>query len=386
MPIEKKIDRNSPKVLIISPYPVIPPDTGAKIRIYELAHGISVNGIKVKILVPISPTQYCRKRINRNLTIDVVPYPFVIPFLLTDKPFSYMYLISLHPWYRFFIKKHLENHDIIQFEQASFGDIVDHIPGNKTVVYDAHNVEAEYVASECRYQWTEKISTRRIFNLENNIVQRADQILACSENDAKKICDIYGTLENKLKIIHNGIHIDGPARQCNIDYIKRKFPKLLGYKSIAIFSGSDVAHNRSAVRFIMESIATKLRRQCAFVLKGQCSKRFQNHKLENVFLDPVPGNVSSYSNICTVALNPIFQGSGTSLKVLDYLANGLPVITTEFGMRGYEDLKSFVTLSDENSFAQKILEKPKFLPATLDAIRKYTWESAVTTLKNIYNQ
>jgi hypothetical protein len=136
----------------------------------------------------------------------------------------------------------------------------------------------------------------------------------------------------------------------------------------------------------MESIATKLRRQCAFVLKGQCSKRFQNHKLENVFLDPVPGNVSSYSKICTVALNPIFQGSGTSLKVLDYLANGLPVITTEFGMRGYEDLKSFVTLSDENSFAQKILEKPKFLPATLDAIRKYTWESAVTTLKNIYTQ
>ena len=35
-----------------------------------------------------------------------------------------------------------------------------------------------------------------------------------------------------------------------------------------------------------------------------------------------------------VALNPMEHGSGTNIKMLDYFAAGLPVITTERGSRG----------------------------------------------------
>ena len=141
-----------PKILIIAPYPILPPDTGAKIRIYELAHGISKRGIEVKVVMPTSPDQYYNKKVNQYFTLDVIHYPFIIPYFFTNRPFSYMHLISLHPGYRLFLRKYLENYDIIQFEQASFGDIIDHIPNNKTVVYDAHNVEADYVAFESKYR------------------------------------------------------------------------------------------------------------------------------------------------------------------------------------------------------------------------------------------
>jgi glycosyltransferase involved in cell wall biosynthesis len=37
-----------------------------------------------------------------------------------------------------------------------------------------------------------------------------------------------------------------------------------------------------------------------------------------------------------VALNPMFSGSGTNLKMLEYFAAGLPVVTTAVGARGLD--------------------------------------------------
>jgi len=37
-----------------------------------------------------------------------------------------------------------------------------------------------------------------------------------------------------------------------------------------------------------------------------------------------------------VALNPMFSGSGTNLKMLEYLAAGVPVVATPVGARGLD--------------------------------------------------
>ncbi|HBT70152.1 MAG TPA: glycosyltransferase, partial [Agrobacterium sp.] len=39
-------------------------------------------------------------------------------------------------------------------------------------------------------------------------------------------------------------------------------------------------------------------------------------------------------SIADIALNPMRSGTGTNLKMLDYMAAGVPVISTEFGARG----------------------------------------------------
>ena len=38
--------------------------------------------------------------------------------------------------------------------------------------------------------------------------------------------------------------------------------------------------------------------------------------------------------VADVALNPVTTGSGTNIKMLDYFAAGVPVISTPFGARG----------------------------------------------------
>jgi glycosyltransferase involved in cell wall biosynthesis len=58
-----------------------------------------------------------------------------------------------------------------------------------------------------------------------------------------------------------------------------------------------------------------------------------------------PSNVELFGNVseelkdallgvAEVALNPMLSGSGTNMKMLDYMAAGIPVISTEVGARG----------------------------------------------------
>jgi glycosyltransferase involved in cell wall biosynthesis len=53
-----------------------------------------------------------------------------------------------------------------------------------------------------------------------------------------------------------------------------------------------------------------------------------------------------------VALNPMEHGSGTNIKMLDYFAAGLPVITTERGARG------LALAGDEQCLIRSIEEFP----------------------------
>ncbi len=46
--------------------------------------------------------------------------------------------------------------------------------------------------------------------------------------------------------------------------------------------------------------------------------------------------VEPYFQACDLAVNPVEQGSGTSLKLLEFVAAGLPVLSTSFGARGFD--------------------------------------------------
>ncbi len=374
----------SPRVLMLAPYRITPADTGGKIRVFELARGVSENNIQVTVLMPMSPAKYTRTDINKRMAIEVFPYPFVLPFLFTGKPFSYSYLISLHPGLRYLMKRFFESFDIIQFEGVSFAGLLDHISRSKKIVYDAHNVEYDYARSETNRPWVRNISVQRIRRLEQKITQRADRILTCSSNDAERLTELYDIRPDKCTVIPNGIHLRKGSPALSNEDVGRKFPRLMDFPQRAIFSGSDVAHNRAAVRFLIESVAPRLEKECAFVIKGQCGNHFREHARENVFFDGEFGNVGPYAEACTVALNPVMQGSGTSLKVLDYLAHGLPVVSTEFGMRGFDDLKRLVTLAEPDEFAAALQRKTLFSAEILSNIEKYSWGSIAAHLSEIY--
>ncbi|MCJ7443822.1 MAG: glycosyltransferase [Methanotrichaceae archaeon] len=58
-----------------------------------------------------------------------------------------------------------------------------------------------------------------------------------------------------------------------------------------------------------------------------------------------------------IALNPMLSGSGTNIKMLDYMEAGLPVITTPLGARGLDiDNYHHAIICDITEFPEKIME------------------------------
>jgi len=373
------------KLLIITPYCIVPAVTGGQIRVFELARSVSQLGIRTTIAMPLTFNQISHVTIHSNLLLRPVPYPFILPLLFTDKPFSYNFLISLHPGYAKLLKKWIKTHDIIQFEGASFGDLTDTIPKDKIVVYDAHNVEFDYESGEGRSKWARSIAKKRIGSFEQKLVQRANQILTCSERDSERLAERYKKPLEKCCIVPNGIHLNKQSQQFNTKQMIKKFPGFLNFKKRAIFSGSNVAHNRVAVKFIVEDLAPKVQKEWAFLIRGPCGNPFKNQKVKNLFFDRTPGNVTPFADVCTAAVNPITQGSGTSLKVLDFLASGLPVISTNFGMRGFEDLKKYVTIANLNQFGEALKNPLTYHPIIKKKLAKYEWTSIGKNLYNIYS-
>ena len=287
--------RKKIRILIISSYPVFPLHYGGKIRIYQMALNLSRLNLDMTVIAPHKIGQPSLLQINENLRVYSIKYPFVLPFLLTDRPFSYPFLISFHPGYRFFIRKFLESFDVYQFEHASFSDLIDFIPRDKIIIYDAQNVEYDYVKSECRSKFIKALSLKRIQDFEKKIIFHSQRIFVCSEEDKNRFIEHYRARKDKFFIVPNGIQKVFQSKPRGKHDITGEFPGLKKFKKRALFCGSNVMHNRAAGEFIVNQLAPQLKRDCAFIIKGGCGRSFQKHTMSNVFINSEDDGVESGS-------------------------------------------------------------------------------------------
>ncbi|MGA2257674.1 MAG: glycosyltransferase, partial [Thermoguttaceae bacterium] len=124
----------------------------------------------------------------------------------------------------------------------------------------------------------------------------------------------------------------------------------------ALFLGSFHPPNLEATQFILHTLADRCP-GVEFVIAGKCVAESDRIDRPNV---RILGRVSDEERrellrTSTIALNPMFRGAGTNLKVLEYLASGLPVISTPHGRRGLDLIPNehFIE-ADRESFASEL--------------------------------
>jgi hypothetical protein len=370
------------RLLMICPYPVLPASSGGKIRILRLARELSDLGADVTLLTPYKPGQRLHAPDHSSVRLLEVRYPFLFPLLLTDRPFPYGYLVSFHPGYALSLLRLLSSFDLIQFEHVAFADLLDKVSSTCPVVYDAHNVEYDYQRSECANPVIREIIGRRMYHLERKLVDRADRTLVCSELDRNRFNTLYQAPVDKTPIIPNGIQDVRPGLS-NAAAFLNSFPALRRFPLRAVFSGSDVHHNRAAVRFIVEQLAPLLGGECSFTIHGSCGRSFVRTQQDNVFFDPA-GDFGCYAHSGSIGLNPVTCGSGTNLKLINYLAHGLPVVSTRFGVRGYEGLESYVVVRPLADFAAALRSHPTLASGVPMALMPYLWRAIAGNLNQIH--
>lgn len=321
---------------MISALQVYPPTSGGTIRTSNIAEGLAQQGFQVRIFSLIGrkrdlfKSSSISKPTETNNVEEFVlrPWGLTLIGILAFK----VGLFPIWAWAWLKIKgRHCKPlRELIQSSQVLIADFPFVYPvleqsGKYLKVLNTHNIEANLAAG--------RFSNKSVSYLESQACKAADVVTACSASDA-----FYFSTKNHCQtlIIPNCISPDAFFRNPRI---REEFRKTLRIedKKVCLFSASAYGPNQEGYEFIRkfsEDFADfMLEKKIIFLVVGSVAKKTDS--AEGLIVAGRVESVAPYFQAADIALNPIFRGEGTSIKVAEYIAAGLPLLTTEVGIRGY---------------------------------------------------
>jgi glycosyltransferase involved in cell wall biosynthesis len=233
-----------------------------------------------------------------------------------------------------------------------------------TVIHFSHNIEWELAAG--LLDEAQKFSpdeTREIvgalFQLEKAAFCEADLSFVCSEEDRDSAVKAFGVEPHRVLIAPNGADVDEftPSSESR----KREIKASLGIPGdcvVAFFVGKRYAPNHTAgLRVIETARALAHRPDILFVIGGTVAET-----LARELPAPMPNiRFASESEIkqsfqcADIGLNPMESGGGTNVKLFEFMASGLAVLTTQAGARGVpRPPRDAFVVAEVGSFAREL--------------------------------
>ncbi|HEY3777885.1 MAG TPA: glycosyltransferase [Rhizomicrobium sp.] len=233
-------------------------------------------------------------------------------------------------------------------------DVLD--PLRQLVIYDAHNVEAVLRMELLDDGSAGTAIVRDVIRVERELCERADLILTCSHEDRSAFNRLYDIPFARMRVFPNGTFAGKITPPTVEERAAARQALNLGPAPVAFFIGSNYAPNAEAARFIADVLAPALP-HVSFVIAGGVAESFAGRSTP--FNLRVPGLVYEEARLtwlraADLAINPMFGGSGTNIKMLDYMAAGLPIVTTAIGARGIETSEETFQLAEARKFPDAI--------------------------------
>lgn len=344
------------KIVDISHYYTSPPLAGGQLRIYNLNRHISYHNRVDQFSFTPAMRKKDKKIICKGYTEHIypvvryqagafflsrllnMPFDFPIPYLfnrlhlpsdLNDSLLTCDAVIIEHPWLYRWVRNSM--------------------PKRQRMILVAHNVEYDLQREGLFHlpRILQKKILRCIKNNEKYACRDADRIVCVSEEDKSRLVELYGIKGDKIFIVPNGVD-EGFGSSLPGKSLARMDLGIPVDAKVVLFAGAGHPPNSKAADHIMRDIA----KQCPdffFLIAGSVSKRW--HRGNVMCTGPVK-DILPYFSASDIAINPMTSGSGTNIKILEYLAAGLPIITTSFGGRGYDS--NVFQISDIDAFALNI--------------------------------
>ena len=227
----------------------------------------------------------------------------------------------------------------------------------------------------------------KLFDVEKKACLEADLTTVCAFDDAVTFEKIYGFDKNKAVTVANGVDLGTVPYISKEKRIELKNKLGLSNQKTVLFIGSWHQPNIDAVEIIF-NMAKKLPHY-NFLVMGSVGLYFDSYeKPKNIGFAGITTDEEKelYLSIAGIAINPMMTGSGTNLKMLDYMANGIPVISTEVGARGLDIPDGYIVSSNIENFEYYILNIEKYV--NIEDSRKYvednfSWEVISENLKKV---
>lgn len=275
--------------------------------------------------------------------------------------------------------------------------VLDRVDEDTPVVFSSHNVETERFG-DIHQPLFENWIERRVDELERRSVEGSDAVVCTSKKDASVYRDRYDP-DGPILIAPNGTY-EEDIREHEPDSDRanrvRERHGIAEDATVCLFMGSNYKPNVEAARKTIEIAREFYERSppVQFLILGSVGNALN--------VSSLPGNVTvtgyveddfeAHFDASDVALNTMLSGGGTNIKLIDYFARSLPVVSTPFGARGIDAASGDEFLvAESKDFPEaigKLAEDPDLRHAVGEAGRrlaaeKYTWESSSRKVRGL---
>lgn len=342
------------KILITDNQKIYPPDSGAPIRIFNMFKNLS----KKYQTTYLGVTAYDNflqheKQLTQNLKEKVVKIDKPILLFnsaLTSKTkgvHTFDIVISIYEYFNKKFKKELDKEaQNAKILIATHPWFFPHIKKykNKTLIYDSHNCEYLLKKDELKKTFLGKIMLRIIKHVEKTACKKSDLVIACSEDNKESFKKLYKIKDEKIRVLPNSIDDEKIKPVTEKEREKAKQELGLNGKKMILFIGTYYEPNNEALDFIIKNL-TELK-DYTFLIAGNLDihykKEYSNKKIDNLrFYGKLDWKkLTKLYKASDLAINPMFSGSGINIKMLDYMAAGIPTISTPIGARGIEEVEN----------------------------------------------
>lgn len=168
---------------------------------------------------------------------------------------------------------------------------------------------------------------------ERTALSLVDDIIAVSEDDRARMV-AAGLPASSITVIPHGVDVN-TFSQASGAGIRERYGIDPGAPLVFFHGTLHYWPNTEAVRFLAERLLPRLLRaqpELRALVVGQSPPRYFAHPAIH-FTGPVD-DLAAHIAAADLAVCPIFAGGGTRMKLLEYLAAGLPVVSTAKGAEG----------------------------------------------------
>jgi glycosyltransferase involved in cell wall biosynthesis len=360
------------RLVAISTYPLYPRQTGGQQRGYELAAAVGpqLDLDVVTVSLTTSPEFVGSRQLTRYLSehtllIDEAAAQRETDLRLVSSPISVTDIASGLMWAGIeglsaILAEQFDHAVGVVLVQPYLVDAAHTLGAGLPIICDEHN--DEWLLKRSMYPRNEGSNwlAAKVDEIERNGIESAALVTATTQVDLETLRRRYQF--SNSAVVPNGVDTSTIEFVTGADRRRRRMAvaqelELDPQKFIALFVGSGHAPNIDAGRSIID--AAMQIPDAEFLLVGAHSEALQRGRLPaNVHLlgrveDELLDLILAGSDL---ALNPMHAGSGSNLKLLSYLASGIPVVSTPVGARGIDALDAGVHLVELDDLAAGIDE------------------------------
>jgi glycosyltransferase involved in cell wall biosynthesis len=334
------------RILIMTSHPLYPIDHGAIIRVIEESKFLSADGFEVH-LVGSRTNKEGMRRVAEMTNAEVHTYPMSLVrsgiLLMLKKIDKSLSLKFSNPFSRWFspsvrydcahiIKK--VNPHIVQCEFIFLNYHTSKIAKKYgiPVVISEHNVEFVRLVKE-GVVGAEREEEMKM--LERDLCNSANSVTTVSEEDKQKLRAI-GVL-TPIEVIPNGVDYKRyQIREDVREETRRKYG--IGRNDmVLVFHGTlNYRPNADANALLISHIFSELAKKyenLKLLLIGPGHPKEIGEKI--IQLPAIPfDEFPEHLSMGDIGVVPLTAGSGTRLKIIEYLALGIPTVSTEIGAEG----------------------------------------------------